>query len=163
MRKLLVLLAVLLVIFTSCDQPFEPPNEKPWLPPVSPTGSFPSPVTDGEVRCMVADGDTVYAGCSFRLIGPYTGCMAVADWASGKVDYRFPAIESTVSTATVLDIQPDGRGGWLLGGQFTTVDKQARLSLARISAGGELLAWDPGLTAPGTGFIASIAVFEDTV
>ncbi|MBP7264601.1 MAG: hypothetical protein KBB32_10515 [Spirochaetia bacterium] len=43
------------------------------------------------------------------------------------------------------------------------VGKQQRLSLARISAGGDLAAWDPGVTAPATGFIDTIAVSEDTV
>jgi hypothetical protein len=43
----------------------------------------------------------------------------------------------------VRAVAPDGRGGWFLGGDFTSVCGQSRRGIAQVDAAGNLTAWNP--------------------
>jgi len=43
----------------------------------------------------------------------------------------------------VRAVAPDGRGGWFLGGDFTSVCGQSRRDIAQVDAAGNLTAWNP--------------------
>jgi len=43
----------------------------------------------------------------------------------------------------VRAVAPDGRGGWLLGGEFTAVCGQSRRGIVQVDAAGNLTAWNP--------------------
>lgn len=103
------------------------------------------PVLDGAVFTVevAADGSHLVIG------GEFTGGLAAIDPASGA---RWGSWDTTVahdvSDYVVMDLEPDGVGGWYIGGTFTHVDdgtgQQRRGRLARLDAAGNLDAqWRP--------------------
>ena len=100
--------------------------------------------TDGEVRSIAQVGDRVVMGGSFTRVGPAKpGAAGVIDLAASSFQVGFPEVAGAVYAAV-----PDGSGGWYLGGQFTSVGAFARTNLARVSAAGNVTAWDPGANGP---------------
>ncbi len=67
--------------------------------------------TNGIVNATVQKGDTLYIGGSFNKVG--FGFKKLAHFSSGSVkpDAGFPQIAGTVNA-----IEPDGNGGWYVGG-----------------------------------------------
>ena len=152
-------LPIALLALAACANPVIGTDpESPWLPPVPPAPTNRPPVTDGDVRCLVASGTTVYAGGDFSLIGPLTGKFSVTGAASGKPDLGMPVVDSAAADGAVHAIEPDGRGGWYIGGKFDTVGGLPRACLAHILPDGSVSDWNPGLSAPATGFVNSLSL-----
>jgi hypothetical protein len=97
------------------------------------------PCTNGKVRALVADGDVLYLGGEFTLVGRHTGRSAALDAVTGDPIGAEVATPSAVVSAVV----PDGDGGWFVGGSFYEVQKIFRQNLVHILADGSLAAWDP--------------------
>ena len=95
-------------------------------------------ITNGTVNAIVAAGDKVYIGGSFTQVGPYTGDGVPID-ASGAAVAVFPKIKGTVNA-----VCSDGKGGWFVGGAFSSVGGVARNNIAHILSNGSVdPAWDP--------------------
>lgn len=89
------------------------------------------PITDGEIHAIATQGDTVYIGGRFNLVGEYTGSIVVFDANTGARDRRFPVVNGPVYSAIA-----DGQGGFYIGGRFTQVGELRRNCLARVRADG---------------------------
>ena len=95
-------------------------------------------VTNGSVNAVVRDGNTIYIGGDFTLVGPATGGGVPLSMASGGPVGPLPKVHESVSAAV-----PDGSGGWYIGGTFAAVGGLPRSNLAHILADGTVAAWDP--------------------
>jgi hypothetical protein len=103
----------------------------------------------GTTNAMARLGNVLYIGGQFRGIAPEanaSGSTLVVDAVSGLPIPGFPGFGGLTGA-----IEPDGAGGWYLGGNFLdAVDGavQARFRLAHVLANGDLdQAWTP--TAEG--------------
>jgi len=96
-------------------------------------------VTNGTVNAVVRDGNTLYIGGAFTLVGPVTGGGVPIDASSGAPESGFPKVEGYVSA-----VVPDGAGGWYIGGGFTAVGGIPRANIAHILADKSVSGWSPG-------------------
>ena len=92
----------------------------------------PSPSTDfwlvnGPVYAVVPTEDTIYAGGEFNYVGPQTGPTALYDVPGQTNLGPLPRINGTVNA-----VEPDGMGGWFVGGQFTRVSTHPINNLVHI-------------------------------
>jgi trimeric autotransporter adhesin len=95
--------------------------------------------TNGTVRTVVRNGNTIYLGGSFSKVGPNTGGGAGLNISSDTTDGTFPAV-----TGEVKAVVSDGNGGWYIGGDFTAVGGVARSRIAHIKPDKSLdLTWSP--------------------
>src|SRR6185503_18543694 len=99
-----------------------------WVPDVSVSAAALSP-----------GGDLLYLGGNFTYVGPPTGAWTALDPTSGEPVLPYPH----VSGGAVLAAEPDGQGGWYLGGSFNKVAGVPRLRLAHIRSDGSLGDWNP--------------------
>jgi hypothetical protein len=111
-------------------------------------------VTNDQVRSIVTDGITIYVGGDFTRIGPLTSSAAAIDASTGVVQHPYPRVEGYVRA-----VEPDGSGGWYLGGTFTAVQGQPRTNLAQLDAAGNLTAWNPN----PNGVVYDVTVSGSTV
>jgi hypothetical protein len=102
--------------------------------------STPSPLwtINGTVLAVRQLGDRIYAGGSFKEVGPPEGHAVVLDRKTAA--RTGPPL--TVN-GNVRAIASDGEGGWYLGGSFTYVNGVQRFNAARVSAAGAVLPWNP--------------------
>lgn len=95
----------------------------------------------GNVNAIAKDSDgRAYLGGNFTSIGPRVGKGAAMTATDASPDPDFPDV-SGGAPSQINAVEPDGDGGWYIGGNFTTVDGVARTRLAHILSSGEL---DPG-------------------
>lgn len=95
---------------------------------------------EGDVFAIASHGDTTYLGGGFTYVGPRTG-GAVALAESDAALRSFPEVNGTVQA-----VEPDGNGGWYVGGGFTHVGGVARLNVAHVLPNGSVdPAFDPGV------------------
>ena len=111
-------------------------------------------VPDGPVYTSVKSGLNFYVGGKFTQVGPPVGNAVSIDAATGAVDPRYGRV-----TGTVYAVEPDGSGGWYIGGQFTSAQSQPITNLGHIGADGNLTGWRP---TPG-GPVYDIAVLNGVV
>ena len=78
-------------------------------------GPLHSWVTDGDVFAVAAAGGSTYVGGDFTLIGRSTG-----SWATVSSAGAVAPIRATVR-GSVGDAESDGRGGWFLQGELSSV------------------------------------------
>jgi hypothetical protein len=98
-------------------------------------------IVDGPVHAILLLNDTVYVGGEFAYAGPRTGSVSQFDLSSGAFVRGFPSANGTVNA-----VEPDGAGGWFLGGQFTSVAGVTRTNVAHVRADSTLdRAWDAGV------------------
>lgn len=90
-------------------------------------------VTDGAVNAIAVTNDRVFIGGDFRYVGPYTGGGVPVDVATMQPVAKYPKVNGSVHA-----VEPDGQGGWFIGGLFTTVGGRPRTNLAHITAAGEV-------------------------
>jgi uncharacterized delta-60 repeat protein len=97
-----------------------------------------APVVEGEVRCLLADGDGVLAGGSFTRVNGRSRAGVVRLLADGSVDPAFDAkLEGEQGIAVnAMARQPDGK--ILLAGLFDRAGTQAVANLVRLYPGGAL-------------------------
>jgi hypothetical protein len=93
-------------------------------------------VTNGIVRAIVQDGNTVYIGGDFTYVGPNKPYWAALDAVTGMPDIGYVKPNGIVNVAI-----PDGNGGWYIGGAFTRINGLTRNNIAEINADGSLNAW----------------------
>jgi hypothetical protein len=85
--------------------------------------------TDGPVLAILVTNNTVYLGGQFNYVGPDTGGAGVVDATTGELRRGFPLVNGPVYSAA-----PDGRGGWYIGGAFSSVGGVVRSNLAHVLA-----------------------------
>lgn len=107
------------------------PAATPPLPHASPTAAWTSEWIVGSV---LSAGGHVYLGGSFQAVGPPGGPLLPFRLKDGTVDRKFPRI----SGGYVSAIEPDGLGGWFLGGNFQYVGSAACKDFAHLRASGAL-------------------------
>ena len=90
-------------------------------------------VTDGAVNAIAVTNDRVFIGGDFRYVGPYTGGGVPIDVNTMQPVAKYPKVNGSVHA-----VEPDGQGGWFIGGGFTTVGGRPRTNLAHITATGEV-------------------------
>jgi hypothetical protein len=99
-------------------------------------------VTNGIVHAAAVHEQTLYVGGNFTRVAPSAGFMG--PWfgvsaATGAAVPRLPLADDAV-----LAIEPDGAGGYFVGGRFTRIGGVARAGLAHVLADGSI---DPGFVA----------------
>jgi len=119
---------LLLALFSPgvwADTPSESPREGFWAP-------------DGPVEAVaVADG-VLYLGGSFTHLGLDTGPFVVLD-----ENTSMPRVPAARANGRVFAVEPDGFGGWIIGGSFDSVGGEPHRYVARILADGSISDWDP--------------------
>ncbi|MDP3929534.1 MAG: LamG-like jellyroll fold domain-containing protein [Bacteroidota bacterium] len=84
---------------------------------------------NGTVHCQKQVGSTLYIGGDFTSIDANTGSLAGLSLSTTATPLQLPFVNGTVNT-----IVSDGAGGYLIGGNFTSVGGQFRQNFARINA-----------------------------
>ncbi|MDX1907606.1 MAG: PQQ-binding-like beta-propeller repeat protein [Bacteroidia bacterium] len=84
---------------------------------------------NGSVYDYAALGDTLYSVGFFTRVGYRTGG---AGWLADTV----PQLQFPITSGEVWAIEPDGVGGWYIGGLFSMVDTLPRTNLAHIFSNG---------------------------
>lgn len=69
---------------------------------------------NGKVNAIVRSGDTTWIGGSFSKAGYYTSQLARFQQGSDLPDMAFPLVNGTIHA-----IEPDGSGGYFVGGNFS--------------------------------------------
>lgn len=93
-------------------------------------------VTDGDVRAAVQVGNTLYVGGTFTRVGPTSGALGSLFGVSPTTGERvpnFPLVDGVVNT-----VEPDGGGGYYIGGSFTMAGGVPRDSLAHVLSDGSV-------------------------
>lgn len=93
-------------------------------------------VTNGEVRTAVQVGSTLYVGGTFTRVAPSSGALGsffALSTTTGEPSPQLPLVDGVVNA-----IEPDGAGGYYIGGAFTTVGGVPRTSIARVLADGSV-------------------------
>ncbi len=93
---------------------------------------------DGEVRAIAHANNTLYLGGSFSHVGPVSGPAVAIDLGTAVAQTPYPKVAGRVNA-----VEPDGSGGWYVGGQFTAVQGQRRINVAHIDAAGQVTSWNP--------------------
>lgn len=115
-----LLLALMLACTTLGAAPSSAPQKPFW-------------VTDGPVHALAEDGSTLYLGGAFSRIGPWTGAGVEIDSTTALVNATLPAFDGPVYA-----VEPDGLGGWFVGGAFTKAGGVPVSNLVRILPDGRL-------------------------
>ncbi len=96
--------------------------------------------SEGIVHSVLVDGGNLYVGGDFSSVSTYTGGGATLSKEDGRLLGPVPRVEGGLSA-----VEPDGRGGWYIGGMFWSVGGVERYSLARIRPDGSVDPdWNPG-------------------
>ncbi len=91
-------------------------------------------VTNGDVQAAVQVGNTLYVGGTFTRVAPASGALGSffgVSTVTGEPLPAFPLVDGVVHA-----IEPDGAGGYYIGGAFTKVGGEARTNLAHVLVGG---------------------------
>lgn len=102
---------------------------------------------NGTVNSVATGSDgTTYVGGDFTQYAAFTGGAALVSATTGAVNTTsFPQVNGHV-----LAVEPDGAGGWFVGGSFTSIGGSTRNGFAWIDANGTVesfvLASGPGIT-----------------
>lgn len=108
-------------------------------------------VPDGRVFSIVEAQGTVFIGGDFNYVGPDAETGGAFDIYSGSPDPDFPKVNGAIRAVAI-----DPRGGWIVGGQFTSVGGVARANLARIHPDKTVdLAWQADTDGPVLTLLAS--------
>jgi hypothetical protein len=95
---------------------------------------------NGPVRAIAESNGAIYLGGSFSSVGPVSGPAVSIDYLTAQAQTPYPRVVGKVRA-----VEPDGSGGWYMGGAFTKVQGQPRNNLAHIDASGNLTSWDPNV------------------
>ena len=102
-------------------------------------------IPTGNVSAIAVAGNTAYVGGDFRHMGIPTSRLAVLDPSSGQPQAGWPSVDG----GFVLASQPDGSGGWYIGGTFTSVGGLPRQHIAHLLPDRSV---DPAWAASVNGF-----------
>lgn len=98
--------------------------------------------TNGTVNTIVRNGNDLFIGGNFTVVGPSVPNFASLDVITGIPDLSLPKVYG-VATPTINVIISDGAGGWYIGGNFTQVGDSARNYLAHIQSDNTVGSWNP--------------------
>jgi len=93
--------------------------------------------TDGVINAMVLnDAGTLFVGGDFTTVMPHVGAFAVF----GDLTDAGVVVEPSRARLehNVYAIEPDGAGGWYVGGDFRTIDSAPSGSLVHVTAAGAI-------------------------
>ena len=147
-----------------------PPSCAP-APAGATPGSAPVPFpASGQVLDAVVEGDTAYVAGYLRAVGSAPGPLTILN-ATGTVRRTFPEItsngapeelhnEGVVPDLDVLALEPDGAGGFYVGGEFDKVLGQRRVNLVHLRADGTI---DPVFSAQALGPVRALEVRGDAL
>ena len=110
-------------------------------------------VTDGRVTDAVAQGDLVYLAGTFTRVAPRTGPLTFLDPTTGE-----PQPGPLVTGGDIVNVVPDGNGGYYIAGSFTTVAGVPRRSVARLTGTGAV---DPVFASTAIDRAVSMVVSGD--
>lgn len=96
-------------------------------------------MTNGIVQAAAVHEQTLYVGGSFTRVAPAAGFMGPWFGVSAATGAALPRLP--LADDAVLAIEPDGAGGYFVGGRFTRIGGVARAGLAHVLADGSI---DPG-------------------
>ncbi len=116
-------------------------------------------IFDGPVRGTARLGDTLYVGGDFTAVAPSSAAIGSAYAVSASTGALVPGVFPRVD-GTVLAIEPDGAGGYYLGGDFQIPGAPQRTQLARVRADGT---FDPAFTPALNGPVVALARVGTTV
>jgi beta-propeller uncharacterized protein DUF5122 len=157
-------LGVLSLAFAACAATGTGARQGTELPePAGPLGTNPVAtfVTDSAVDSIAVAGDVVYAAGSIGYLGPRTGAFAVFRRGSERPTPNVPPIfGGDAAEGFVQAIVSDSRGGWIVGGSFTTAGGRSCARFARITHDGRL---DPRFCLSPNATVKSLAVHDRTV
>lgn len=140
MKKLIVFFVFLFTTSTLISQTLQPN----WW------------AADQTVNTIVKDGNTVYIGGNFNVVGPVAPFGVPIDPATGKTVANFPKPNSEITAAV-----SDGSGGWIIAGQFNIVGGVNRSYLAHINSSGQVTNRFQNLITPSyTGTIVTALVSD---
>ena len=105
-------------------------------------------VINGPVRGSVRLGDTLYVGGDFTAVAPSVTALppvyALSGTSGSVVPPVFPSMDADVGA-----VEPDGNGGYFIGGSFTIVGAFSQPYLAHIRADGSFdQGFRPSLASP---------------
>ncbi|TAE49709.1 MAG: hypothetical protein EAZ89_13770, partial [Bacteroidetes bacterium] len=83
--------------------------------------------TNGTIYSLLRRGDSTFVGGNFYEAGYYSSRVALTSPTNDFPDSGFP-----MTNGEINDIEPDGAGGWYLGGSFSQVNGQTLRYLAHI-------------------------------
>ncbi len=117
-------------------------------------------VTNGAVRAATVHDQTLYIGGSFTRVAPATSFLGpwfTVSTTTGAAGPRLP-----LADAAVLAIEPDGAGGYYVGGRFTRIGGIVRRGLAHVLADGSVdpafaPTLQPGLISPNGTDVRALA------
>jgi len=126
----------------------------------------PLPFVDGFVRSALVEGDTLYVGGNFSVVGGTpVGSLGLFDAGDATVRRTFTGFTGKGEPTTTDDpslhigaLVPDGAGGWYAGGAFDRVNGAFRNSLVHLLADGSV---DPDFRADVAGPITALALDGD--
>jgi Domain of unknown function (DUF5122) beta-propeller len=96
---------------------------------------------DGDVLAIARDANHVYIGGRFSYVGVVSDSGVTVDQTGGTRVHLPRPRGGTIRAAT-----RDQRGGWFVGGDFTSIGGVARNGLARINSSGVVTSWAPSVT-----------------
>jgi hypothetical protein len=117
-------------------------------------------VTDGPVYSMCADtsNNNLFIAGAFTHMGPNIPYITFVDSSVGLPFNYIPNPNGSVTS-----VSSDGNGGWFVAGSFTHIGKYDRTNLAHIDRYGNVLPWNPLLTAPFTTSVTAILYYNSRV
>ena len=140
-----VLAAVVVPLGGSAGLSYGPAPLPAWV--VSGGGAY--------VSSVATSGTTAYLGGGFRYIGPAHGGAVSLDRSTGALSPSWPTVGGIVYA-----VEPDGAGGWFIGGSFTSVGLRETNNVAHIKSDGTLdESWVGGTDGP----VNALAVSGSTV
>jgi outer membrane protein assembly factor BamB len=115
-------------------------------------------VPDDRAFASAVVNDHLYLGGSFTYVGPPTGPSAVIDMETLEADLSIARIQGRVHV-----VEPDGDGGWFVGGSFDYAGGERRWNLVHILSDGSLnqaFAPDPWLREGYVGHRGSVDALQ---
>ena len=112
-------------------------------------------IADGAVQAIAVSGENVYLGGSFQTIGPRTGQGVLFNSDLSSIDSSIPQVSG--GERKVDAVVSDGKGGWYVGGEFSTVGGVARKNIAHILANDTV---DPSFHPEVSGVVHELALSE---
>lgn len=108
-------------------------------------------VLNGHAQAAVQHGSTLYAGGAFTRVAPTSGALGAlfgVSLTTGAPTSTLPLVDGVVHA-----IEPDGAGGYYIGGAFATVGGVPRTNLAHVLADGSV---DPAFASSDVDHVVAL-------
>lgn len=142
MRRLVLVALLVPTVLAGTARAQQPPRVQVGVPP---DGAL---VTDAPVDDIAGHGNRMYLRGDFRHVGRFTGPGILVDPATGALDPSVVPLNGQIS-----DVEPDGAGGWYVGGTFTISGRRPHANIAHINADGTT---DEAFQAAADGIVTAL-------